>query len=695
MSARLGGFLTLCVIAAAIAGGSLRAQPSAPSGTPAAATDAAVPAAQSPATLQTPPSGSLSPRNASYTISARLDPSTHTIAGEETIAWRNIANVPANTLQFHLYYNAWRNTRSTWMRESLLTAQSTPLPESDWGWIDVTSVKVAAGAAAAGSDLTSKMRFVAPDDGNPDDRTVLEVPLDTPVSPGQTINVQISWSSRVPRTFSRTGRIGSYYFLAQWFPKIGVFEDKGWNCHQFHAATEFFADFGTYDVKLNVPRGWTVGATGRERDRRDESDGTTTHQYYQEDVHDFAWTTSPTYVERRERFEHPALPAVDMRLLLQPEHQGQADRHFTATRAALKYYGEWFGAYPYGHVTVIDPAWQSGAGGMEYPTLFTAGTRWLAPRTVTQPEGVTIHEAGHQFWYGVVANNEFEHAWLDEGLNTFATARVIGEAFQPNYFAKRYFGGFVPWVFRDLPISRATDGNRLTGYRAAAERDDQSKPTWQYWPGTASAITYNKTALWLHTLERMLGWDTLQRILSTYYSRWAFKHPKPEDFFAVANEVSGRDLTWFFDQVHRSSNSFDYGIETFRSESASGRGFFGEGKDRLFSTPPGRADVYRTVVVVRRFGEGVFPVDVRVAFDNGEQVRWQWDGRDRWKLFEIEKPARAASVQVDPDRVLLLDVNYTNNSASRTPAAAPAARKWSLAWLIWLQDHLLTYGFFI
>ena len=122
-----------------------------------------------------------------------------------------------------------------------------------------------------------------------------------------------------------------------------------------------------------------VGATGVERSRREEGDGTTTHQYYQEDVHDFAWTTSPHYRERTAQFEHPTLPAVRMRLLLQPEHEAQADRHFAATRAALKYYGEWFGAYPYGHITIVDPAWQSDAGGMEYPTLFTAGTRWLAP----------------------------------------------------------------------------------------------------------------------------------------------------------------------------------------------------------------------------------------------------------------------------------------------------------------------------
>jgi hypothetical protein len=655
---------------------------------------------------QSPPAPSLplpaispprSPRNASYAITARLDPASRSLRGEALLTWRNTAAVPAGTLQFHLYYNAWRNTRSTWMREIELAGGPGPLarrPAADWGWIDVTSLRVIRGSAPI--DSTSRLRYIAPDDGNPEDRTVAEVPLDTPVGPGETINVQMTWSARVPRTFARTGVQDDFYFLAHWFPKIGVFEQTGWNCHQFHAATEFFADFGNYDVRLTVPSGWIVGATGTERGRRDEGDGTTTHHYFQEDVHDFAWTTSPDYLDRTAMFEHATLPSVRMRLLLQPEHAGQAERHFAATRAALKYYGEWYGAYPYGHVTIVDPAWQSGAGGMEYPTLFTAGTRWLAPRTVAQPEGVTVHEAGHQFWYGVVASNEFEHAWMDEGFNTFSTARTLAQVFEPNHVAKRYFGGFIPWTFRDLRRSRG--GSHLASYRAAARRDPQAAPTWRYWPGTHAGITYQKTALWLYTLERMLGWDTLQRILSTYFTRWSFKHPKPDDFFAIVNEVSGQDLTWFFDEVYRSSNSFDYGIDVLRSEPLSARrGFFGDGQAQTFRGPeeqyaPGR---YRTVVVVRRHGEGRFPVDVRVVFENNQETRWRWDGRDRWKAFEVEQTTPARYAQVDPDRVLWLDTNFTNNSATLQPEAKRAARKWSFVWLIWLQDHLLTYGFFI
>jgi len=648
------------------------------------------------AALDAPTPGALSPRNASYSISAQLDPATRTLTGNAVLTWRNISSVDARELCFHLYYNAWRNTDSTWMRERALGRGTGPsdAPERDWGWIDVSAIQLLPPAAPP-VDLTSRMRFVAPDDGNEADRTVMVVPLDDAVLPGQTINVRVEWSARVPRTFARTGAVGNSYFLAQWFPKIGVLEDGGWNCHQFHSATEFFADFGVYDVRLTVPAGWVVGATGGERSRTDNPNGTTTHHYHQEDVHDFAWTTSPDYLERTERFEHPTLPDVEMRLLLQPEHAGQAERHFAATRAALRYYGEWFGAYPYAQITVVDPAWQSGAGGMEYPTLFTAGSAWLAPDGVTRPEGVTVHEAGHQFWYGIVASNEFEDAWMDEGFNTFSTARVIEEAFSPNYLSERYFGGFVPWVFRDIAIDRATDGNRLAGYRPNAKSDAQSTPTFRYWPGSAGSISYNKTALWLHTLERHLGWPMLQRILSTYFERWKFRHPKPQDFFDVVNEVSGQDLTWFFDQVYRSSNVFDYGVQALESRPASGRGYFGDGPARAFVARTDNQGRFHTTVVARRYGEGLFPVDVLVTFADGETARERWDGRSRWTTFEYDRPSRAVSAQVDPDRVLLLDVDYTNNSYTLEPRADEAARKWSLAWLGWLQDVLLTYAFFI
>ena len=615
----------------------------------------------------------LSSRNANYTIAARLDPGAHTITATETIRWRNITRATATELQFHVYWNAWRDSRSSYMREAVLgavrpNADAALRSEGDRARIDVTAIHL----VDPDVDLTATQRFIAPDDGNTEDRTVMTVPLPRPVKPEESLAIRIAWTAHVPRTFDRTGVVGSYYFIAQWFPKLGVLQDAGWNCHQFHSSTEFFSDYGTYDVEMTVPRGWILGATGVERERRDNGDGTTTYRYGQDDVHDFAWTTSPDYLVRTAPFQSATLPPVMMRLLLQPDHADQAERHFAAARISLRYYGEWYGRYPYGHITIVDPAFQSGADGMEYPTLFTAGTDWIAPRGATTPEEVIVHEAGHQWWYGMVGNNEFEDAWLDEGLNQFSEGRSLAAAGVPDHLVVHYFGGFVPYAIADVVQTREVDSNLLRDYREVATRDAQATPSYRYFPTSAGGITYAKTALWLNTVERMVGWPALQRGMSAYFAKWRFRHPKPQDFFDALNEAAGRDLTPFFDQTYRSSNKFDYGV------------------DDLTSTRDG--DKFRTTVIVRRYGEALFPVDVAITFSGGERVIEHWDGVDRWKAYTYERAGEVQSAEVDPNHVLLLDANWTNNSMTLDPQARRAAAKWSLTWLAWLQDALLAWA---
>jgi hypothetical protein len=646
---------------------------------------------QSPAALPAPSAaGRLvgaptlpSPRNASYTIDVRLDHAARRLTGRETIRWRNITSRPTRELQLHLYWNAWRDANSTWLRERHLAGSRAPRPDG-FGSIDISALRVRVGNGSWDEALR-RIDFIAPDDGNADDRTVVRVPLESPVEPDGTADLSIEWTSRVPKPFARTGYVGDYYFIAQWFPKLGVLEESGWNTHQFHSATEFFSDYGIYDVDIRVPRGFIVGATGcatvpettplcSTSVGTDNGDGTTTHRFHAEDVHDFAWTASPDFLDLSRAFEHPALPRTQMRLLLQPEHRAQADRYFAIVADTLRLYGEWFGAYPYGYLTIVDPAFQSFSDGMEYPTLFTGRARWLAPSAVQTPEMTTAHEAGHQWWYAMVGSNEFEHAWLDEGINNYTTARLVAEVFPHNRVEARFFGGFIPWTLADVPFTRL-DNDRLPGYRDNAEADVPATPTWRYWPSTATAITYNKTSLWLHTLERHLGWPTMRRVLATYFERWRFRHPKPEDFFAVVREVSGQDLTWFFDEAYGSSNTFDYGVQTLLTDQAS----------------PGR---YRTTVVVRRHGEAVFPVEVVIRFEDGTTTTEQWDGRERRAIFQYERAARATSAVVDPRRVLVLDVNYANNSRTLAPAASKAGTKWALIWMLWLQQLMLSYGFF-
>lgn len=643
-------------------------------------------------------SAALSARNANYAIEVRLDPGQKTLEAREVVTWRNDQTAPAGELWFHTYWNAWKNNKSTYLRGSRLRGFSRQVQEGDWSYCEVKSMKVLASGPFAAADITSKLRYAAPDDNNPDDQTVLVASLPQPVNPKDAIQVEVVWKSKIPRTFSRTGFRGDFFFIAQWFPKVGVYQaDGAWNCHQFHAGTEFFSDYGIYDVKMTVPRGWKLGATGTQQELTDNPDNTATHHYRQQDVHDFVWTTSPDYREAQKTFSYPGLRPVNMRLLYQPEHEGQVVRHFQATEATLRYYGIWFGEYPYGHITIIDPAYGSGAGGMEYPTLFTCGTRYFNPEGGGSPEGVTVHEAGHQFWYAIVGNNEFEDAWLDEGLNTFSTERAMEAAFGESSYVERFFQGyFFPIMMRDIKNHRMTQEQGIDRYRQAARSDIEATPTYLYYPATGSSISYNKTALWLSTMERTLGWNMLQKIMSAFFERWKFRHPKPDDFFAVANEVSGRDLNYFFDEVYRKAAVFDYTVESVASEEVKTEGFVDD-KGQPTYTKGNKNDkkLYETRVVVRRLQDGILPVDVLLKFDNGEEVRDVWDGKSLWKLYRVVKPAKLDYAIVDPERKMLLDINYTNNSKQLSPATDFSASKWASKWMVWLQDYLQTLSFLI
>jgi hypothetical protein len=240
------------------------------------------------------------------------------------------------------------------------------------------------------------------------------------------------------------------------------------------------------------------------------------------------------------------------------------------------------------------------------------------------------------------------------------------------------------------------------------------KPTYHYFPGTAGAITYSKTALWLATLERHLGWETLREILSTFHESYRFEHPLPADFFAVADEVAGQDLSWFFDQVHGDSVAFDYAVTRAKSTRVRTRGWVeqqgelvlmdtDEDEDEDEDTDDDSDDaegddeekLYRTEVVVNRLGDGRFPVDVLMVFEDGEEVRETWDGRDRWKMFVEERPSRLEYAEVDPDRVLMLDSVRTNNSRIRKSQAKLPARSWGIKWMLWFQDRLSGFAFYM
>jgi hypothetical protein len=655
-----------------------------------------------------PPAGTLppvpaqSPRNANYTMEARLDPEAHTIEGRLRLEWRNVADVPLQTFPFHLYWNAFRNNLSTSARGDGRRAARANHGDRGFGYTQVRSVRLVAAGGGREIDLAPTLRYLAPDDANPNDRTVMEVTAPAPVAPGSTAVFAIEWTSRIPYgDVGRAGWVHDYHFIAQWFPKIGVYWKGAWNAHQFHPWTEFFADYGLYDVSLTLPRGFVVGATGTLRERRENGDGTETLRFVERDVHDFTWTASRRFVERSGRFEDAGYPPVDIRLLVQPERAHLAERYLEATRIALRSYGTWSVPYPYGHVTVVDPAWSSASGGMEYPTLFTGGANIWAPPALQSPESVTIHEAGHQFWYLLVGTNEFEEAWLDEGVNSYHDEKAARLALGPAGWARRYFGlttqtrgrrGGWPVVAPGVWIERGE--NDLSALRKEGQTDVMSRLGWQYLRAPSYTLnSYGKPALSLQTLEGLVGDETMTRIMRTYARRHLYGHPTTADFAAVVNEVTGKDYGWFFEQTWSSSDLCDYAVTVRNRARRPTEGYVETADGRLVPAARPAAGARTEApdlaeVVVRRLGAVRLPVELLVEFADGRSTAVRWDGRDRW--MRLSYPGvRVTRAVVDPAGKIALDVNPANNSwVDEKGVARRAAHKWTLRYLLWLQ-HLL------
>jgi hypothetical protein len=334
---------------------------------------------------------------------------------------------------------------------------------------------------------------------------------------------------------------------------------------------------------------------------------------------------------------------------------------------------------------------------MEYPMFVTGGSRWLTSKGNRFTEADTIHEVGHQWWYGAVANNEMEDAWLDEGVNTYAHKRVLDRVYPPKVYEKHYFHEFLPVEFPTVRIAQNMHGaDDADGFRSVLKREPLSTPTWRADESLYYALPYNKGGLMLTTLERHLGWETWRRVMAAYADRFWFKHPTPRDFFAVVNEVSGQDLTWFFDQAYRTADSFDYAVGRVDTRSeAPARGYRDAGVSAAALVPAaGRPAVLVSSVDIRRWGEGRFPVDVRVSFADGTVASERWDGQARWTRFTYRRPAAVSRVEVDPAHTLVLDVNYTNNSWTNQPNGGIAAMKWTSKWIIWLQTVMELGAFF-
>lgn len=647
----------------------------------------------------------LSDRVVNYQISASLDPVKHTLDGQQKLTWRNRSKQAVSSVYLHLYLNAFESYGSTFMSEQRTRGFSfrsdVPIKDGEWGHIHMS--KVSQGGAAV------PWLFVHPDGGPETDHTVVRLDLPQPVPAGESTTLDITFNAQLPRVIARTGYFGSFHLVGQWFPKIAVLELPGergataprWNAHEFHLHSEFYADYGNFDVSLTVPKGYTVGATGEEQGAPVEKDGKLTYRFVQGDVHDFAWTADNRTAKPLEgEYKGPGSPTVKVKVLYPPEYESNAAPVLKATIDSLAYFSKTLGPYPYKTVTAVIPPHNAGeAGGMEYPTFFTAdNVSNFKPDSLGSYllDFVTIHEFGHGYFYGILGSNEFEEPMLDEGLNEYWNSRMLRERDQRLHP--------MPGWLRALGIDVALSHFDIS--RLGADRTDPQDAlghnSWDRLSSGGYGSVYSRTATTMRDLEERLTKPVMEKAFLAYYARWKFRHPSIADLRDTLAEVSGKPevVKAVFAQQVYATQKVDDSIGKFSSKEVLPLAGTAQGKDGAWTeesekqtdkkveeareawkkahpdakdTEPGLFP-YRTTVTLRRRGAAV-PQTLVVKFTDGSSETVQWDNSDNWARYSWVKPVKAVSAELDGQRMHFLDASKLDDSRT-LKAERSASQRW-------------------
>jgi len=602
----------------------------------------------------------ISPRIASYVIDVELNPETKKLKAVTKVTWKNSSQSPVKNLYFHLYYNAFRNSESTFLKERGVSSFLTQNINENcgWGWSNIKSM-----IDPQGNELDGQLSYVAPDDGNVSDRTVLQVDLINPVQPGEEQSYTLKWEAKVPQTMPRTGYNRDFYFFAQWFPKLGVYElagqrfatKDGWNCHQYHSSGEYYSDFGNYEVNITVPKDFEVASSGQLEGQSKKGEKRT-WTFKVNDVIDFTWAASPHFVKQSDTHKD-----TEIKFYTYPYKKHLAYRYLPTIKYCMQYLDDHLGAYPYSTLTIIDPPVHGMyTGGMEYPTLITSLSFEFFPKGIRTAETLVVHEYIHQYFMQMVATHEVEEPWMDEGITSYYEGRILDEYFGDQRSTIDVLG----FKCGNKEYNRA----EFFGSRNPKVASNAIK-SWHYKHGGYGDIAYNKAALWLQTLEGMIGIETIDKIFRIYFNRWKFKHPGRQDFIDVVNEVVLSDhfdkfpegMDWYFKQVLFGTNECDYSVEQISFEEGDKEwGFFEDFENceiRKEETTP-----IKNRVLLYRLGEVQVPQEIEIHMEDGSTKMMYWDGMDRAHELEIVSDQKVTAVHLDPHKKIMIDKNFINNS---------------------------------
>jgi hypothetical protein len=491
-----------------------------------------------------------------YSIKATLNDKEKTISGTEAIIYKNNSPETLNYIWFHLYPNAYRDKSTAFFKQLKNDPDGGAVSKKYLGgFISLINFSVNGIPAITQEDLK----------GYPD---VVKLILPQSLLSGDSITISTPFKVQLPYYFSRSGYSDGEFIVCQWYPKPAVFDKNGWHEMPYLDTGEFYSEYASYDVDITVPDDYVVAASGvlqtsaelfsykkagtynntNRNERRQKYSSSFGEQnktltYHADSVPDFAWFADKRFLINYDTMQLASGKVVDV-FTYYHDKNSPWQNSIDFVKDAVRHYGKWIGEYDYPVVQAVEGPGNQSSGGMEYP-MITLITMPYANEELL--DGVIAHEVGHNWFMSMLGTNERDHAWMDEGLNSYFEFRYEAEKYRSN----EVFGDKIP-----LEIKKLNEQEFLTAvYKNLMQIPDQ-------WPietksadftnsSEYSTTEYIKTAEWLYLLENAIGTGAVDKAFQNYFRLWKFKHPQPEDMKAAFEQALDKSLNQYFSLLHK------------------------------------------------------------------------------------------------------------------------------------------------
>jgi len=553
---------------------------------------------------------------AAYEIEASLNDSTKVLKGNEKVRFHNPTSIPLDFIAFHLYPNAFKDTNTVFCAENSIARNR--VKNGDSSKVDIQNILV------NGVEIGENKYEV--------DGTRLYIYLDRPFPPGRTMDMEINFEIPIPALYERFGYDSdNNYLISHCFPILCGYQKDRLIDWEYHSNSEFFSNFSYYDVTLELPVGFKIVSTGVV-EKESENDSTAIWQGHADTVIDFAFACGPNF----EMFESN-LDGIKIKCLINPKNSEFFPMVDSATKNSLTFCGDMLGEYPYETFSLADIKLDN--KGMELPGLIVMG---FPDRKVKMSEGMVkktiAHEIAHQWFYGIIATNEFEEAWLDEGFASFIEYEI----------SRKYGFDQFPMIFSNYLNSDRTVRRFFSlaqGIKYPVNLKSWDYPDWQSYSGSV----YGRAWMVLQALENIMGDSTFAEALKTYSSRFRFDHPDQSDFIKTMSDVSDIDPAEFTKMFIDGTSRVDYSVESI-----------------VFDDPNVTANesvpMYKFHVNIERKLEGILPQTVTVGLEDGTEIVKRWDGEARSERMSFESNSEPVFVSIDKNVGYELDENKNNNT---------------------------------